>query len=126
MWCLHALANENRIVNGDQENTLQRREICSMIKIKNYSLMWVISLPRGCDPEVSAEVIRIWLQGSPPRGRSSCNHFGFHHTFWVSWPHHPFTVHSFIHLLTHLLNNRIIEYRPAFPRCWLVIPMLLS
>lgn len=125
MWCLHALA-DNRIVNGDQENTLWRREICSIVKIKNYSLMWVISLPRGCDSQVSAEVIQIWLQGSPP----------WEVLLWPFWispqildfmatPKHLLFIHSFVYSLTYL-TNRIIEYRPAFPRCCLVIPMLLS
>ena len=119
MWCLHALANENRIVNGDQENTLWRREIYSMIKIKNYSLMWVISLPRGCDPEVSAEVIRIQLQGSPPWEGPPVTildfttHSGFHgHTT------HSLFIHSFIYSLTYLTTGLLSTGQPSLGAGW--------
>lgn len=93
---------------------------------KNYSLMWVKSLPRGCDPEVSAEVIWICLQGGPPWEGPPVSildfttHSGFHgHTA------HLLSIHSFTYSLT-CLTHRITEYRSAFPRCWLVIPMLLT
>lgn len=93
---------------------------------KNYSLTWVKSPPRGCDPEVSAEVNQIWLQGGPPWEGPPVTildfttHSGFHgHTA------HLLFTHSFIYSLTYL-THRITEYRSAFPRCWWVIPTLLT